>query len=622
MATKITYATLGGDTLEELHRELDAAIAAAPHTFDREHLLFIDGKHFRSDTQFEDRSPIDTGIVLGRFQKGTREHVRPLFAAARGVPGVGLAAMAAETCLRCAESPMPSAPSVAAVGADGIRSRQESARMRRRRRRSRGSHLPTTAIRSSSTAGSSKNGITRPRRRKRQRAAALWRVGCHLAVQFSACPRRGTGWRGARRRAIRWSSSPRAIRRSSGAKLGRDGDRSGTARRRLQLRHRARLDGGPGPDRQRRHRRDRLHGIERGRAQADARQRRAPVPRPFIIEMGGKNPALVARRRSRQGIDGVMRFRFRRPGAEMFRLLARIHPERRARAFVRSPGAENRAHRMGNPLERDVWMGPVINEGAVETYLSAVERAKRDGGQDSHRRKAHHRTSVRPRLFRRADHHRRAPARSSALLGGAVRAHHGDGAGDDARRSAQLANRTEYGLTAGIYSERRRGSENLLRAHPGGGHLRKSPRRSDHWRLARRSTPSADGRPAARPAEGPVAPTTCNNSCANKAGSGFAASNFLDRRSCESANPGCSCGRNPSHRRRSGANPFPRRSLRRRSAAQCQVRLARKHRHATIPRRQPARAESAAGSSQPTRLRPCGARKYVSRRSKFASTTP
>jgi len=36
---------------------------------------------------------------------------------------------------------------------------------------------------------------------------------------------------------------------------------------------------------------------------------------------------------------------------------------------------------VGTPLERDVWMGPVINEAAVKTYLSAIERAKKDGGK-------------------------------------------------------------------------------------------------------------------------------------------------------------------------------------------------------------------------------------------------
>ena len=47
MATKITYATLGGDSLEDLHRELDAAIASAPQTFSREHLLYVNPSHAR-----------------------------------------------------------------------------------------------------------------------------------------------------------------------------------------------------------------------------------------------------------------------------------------------------------------------------------------------------------------------------------------------------------------------------------------------------------------------------------------------------------------------------------------------------------------------------------------------
>ena len=67
MATKITYATLGGDSLDDLHRSLDEAIANAPQTFSREHALHINGEHVKADTQFEDRSPIDTSILLGRF---------------------------------------------------------------------------------------------------------------------------------------------------------------------------------------------------------------------------------------------------------------------------------------------------------------------------------------------------------------------------------------------------------------------------------------------------------------------------------------------------------------------------------------------------------------------------
>ena len=83
MAAKITYATLGGEALDDLHRALDEAIAKAPETFGREHLLSINGRFVRAETQFDDRSPIDTSILLGRFQQGTRDHVRAAVAAAR-----------------------------------------------------------------------------------------------------------------------------------------------------------------------------------------------------------------------------------------------------------------------------------------------------------------------------------------------------------------------------------------------------------------------------------------------------------------------------------------------------------------------------------------------------------
>src|ERR1700694_5258619 len=83
MATKITYATLGGEQLDDLHRALDEAIAKAPQTFGREYLLYINGEPVKAQQQFDDRSPIDTSILLGTFQQGTRDHVRSAIAAAR-----------------------------------------------------------------------------------------------------------------------------------------------------------------------------------------------------------------------------------------------------------------------------------------------------------------------------------------------------------------------------------------------------------------------------------------------------------------------------------------------------------------------------------------------------------
>ena len=82
-ATKITYATLSGEGLDEVHAGLDAAIEQAPESFGGEHSMIIGEDRVVAGEQFEDRSPIDVRIVLGRFQSGTVQHVKDAVAAAR-----------------------------------------------------------------------------------------------------------------------------------------------------------------------------------------------------------------------------------------------------------------------------------------------------------------------------------------------------------------------------------------------------------------------------------------------------------------------------------------------------------------------------------------------------------
>src|SRR5437899_5133643 len=80
---KITYATMTADRMEDLHRELDAAIARVKTSFGKSYPMMIGGREVRSPGEFEDRSPIDTRILLGKFQSGTREQVREAIASAR-----------------------------------------------------------------------------------------------------------------------------------------------------------------------------------------------------------------------------------------------------------------------------------------------------------------------------------------------------------------------------------------------------------------------------------------------------------------------------------------------------------------------------------------------------------
>src|SRR5438874_12305050 len=80
---KITYATMTADRMEDLHRELDGAIDRVKARFGKSYPMFVGGREVRASSEFDDRSPIDTRILLGRFQSGSREQVREAIAAAR-----------------------------------------------------------------------------------------------------------------------------------------------------------------------------------------------------------------------------------------------------------------------------------------------------------------------------------------------------------------------------------------------------------------------------------------------------------------------------------------------------------------------------------------------------------
>ena len=113
MATKITYATLGGDSLEDLHRELDAAIAAAPQTFGREHLLYINGKHRQGRRAVRRSQPDRHRHRPGHLPEGhSRAREVRRGRRARGVSGVGGAAVAGAAVVRSADCRGDSRPPI------------------------------------------------------------------------------------------------------------------------------------------------------------------------------------------------------------------------------------------------------------------------------------------------------------------------------------------------------------------------------------------------------------------------------------------------------------------------------------------------------------------------------
>ena len=188
-----------------------------------------------------------------------------------------------------------------------------------------------------------------------------------------------------------------------------------------------------------------------------------PAPRPLIIEMGGKNPALVMPSADLdKAADGVVRSAFGATGQKCS-ACSRVYVSHDVRAkLVERLVEKTKTLKVGNPVERDVWTGPVINERAVRTYEAAIAEARRDGGRIlvGGRRITeepfNHGYFVEPTVIDGLPKDHRL-FRDELFVPIAVV---GDVASLD--EAVELANRTPYGLTAGIFSEDEREIETFF----------------------------------------------------------------------------------------------------------------------------------------------------------------
>ncbi len=79
---KLTYATMFNPP-EELHTRYDEALARVKAGLGKEYAMIIDGKDVFADEKFEDHSPINTDWTLAVMQKGNETHAHMAMAAAR-----------------------------------------------------------------------------------------------------------------------------------------------------------------------------------------------------------------------------------------------------------------------------------------------------------------------------------------------------------------------------------------------------------------------------------------------------------------------------------------------------------------------------------------------------------
>src|SRR6266540_2125348 len=177
-------------------------------------------------------------------------------------------------------------------------------------------------------------------------------------------------------------------------------------------------------------------------------------PKPVICEMGGKNPAVATEKADLdKATDGVLRSAFGY-GGQKCSANSRVYVQRKVYdEFVRLLKEKTERIRIGDPLEKDVYLGPVIDDNAVATFEEASAEAKKNGnvvmGGDRLKEGDLARGNfVQPTVVE-------VPLDSWIWKRELFVPFVSVAAYDDLDEALRLANDTEYGLTAGFYSEDR-----------------------------------------------------------------------------------------------------------------------------------------------------------------------
>ena len=175
--------------------------------------------------------------------------------------------------------------------------------------------------------------------------------------------------------------------------------------------------------------------------------------KPCLLELGGKNAALVMDSADIDAAaEGVMRSAFSLQNQKCS-ATSRVYVHRAvSKAFTDALLVRTKAMRMGDPTERDVFFGPVINERAVARYERAVGQARREGDvlTGGHR--------LTGGIFDRghfvAPTVARLPLDSSLFLEELFVPVLAIGEVSSLDQAIAESNRAEYGLTAGIFSRK------------------------------------------------------------------------------------------------------------------------------------------------------------------------
>ena len=447
---RITYATMSADN-EELHRRYEEAVERARGWLGQEHPFYVDGEERWGSGFHEQRSPIDSEIVVGRFAQGTKQDAKDAIAAA----GAFFPTWSG--------TPWQERVAIMRRAADIISERvfDYSALMAievgKNRLEAMGDVQETADLISYYCDAMERNdGFSKPMGRLSDaehnqdvlRPYGVWAVispfnfpmalaggPAGAALVTGNCvilkPASATAFTAHKLyEALRDAGVPSGafhLLTGPGSQVGQE------------LQDNRDVDGLTFTGSY-----DVGMGIYRGFAK--------DYPKPAICEMGGKNPAIVSAKADLdKATDGVVRSAFGF-GGQKCSATSRVYVQREVYDdFVRLLKEKVERIKVGDPLVKENWLGPIINEDAVATFEEAAEEARKNGtivtgGSRLEEGDLGRGTFVQPTVAE-------VPLDNWIWKRELFVPFVAVGPIDSLDQAFELANKTEYGLTAGFFSE-------------------------------------------------------------------------------------------------------------------------------------------------------------------------
>jgi len=175
--------------------------------------------------------------------------------------------------------------------------------------------------------------------------------------------------------------------------------------------------------------------------------------KPFISEMGGKNPVIVTKFANLENAaEGVVKAAFGY-GGQKCSACSRTYVQNNVfDEFIAKLLEKTKSLKIGLPWEKDVFLGPVINEESKKKFEDAVNLAKQDGrilfgGTTLENSEYENGCFVTPTIVTDLPKDHKLIKDELFLPFLCIEKY------DEFDDALILANNTEYGLTAGIFSE-------------------------------------------------------------------------------------------------------------------------------------------------------------------------